>query len=37
MAKTKNSNELPYIGYGLGLRKEHSNKVLHETPNVDGL
>lgn len=35
MAITKNSNERPYLGYGLGLRKEHYETVLNERPNVD--
>lgn len=35
MALTKNSNERPYLGYGLGLRKEHYETVLNERPNVD--
>lgn len=35
MATTKNSNERPYLGYGLGLRKEHYETVLNERPNVD--
>ena len=35
MATTKNSNERPYLGYGLGLRKEHYETVLNERPDVD--
>lgn len=35
MTKTKNPNERPYLGYGLGLRKEHYETVLNERPNVD--
>ena len=35
MALTKNSDERPYLGYGLGLRKEHYETVLAERPNVD--
>lgn len=35
MAITKNSNERPYLGYGLGLRKEHYETILNERPNVD--
>ena len=35
MTTTKNSNERPYLGYGLGLRKEHYETVLAERPNVD--
>ena len=30
MTTTKNSNERPYLGYGLGLRKEHYETVLNE-------
>lgn len=35
MTTTKNSNERPYLGYGLGLRKEHYETVLNEQPDVD--
>ena len=35
MTTTKNSNERPYLGYGLGLRKEHYETVLNERPDVD--
>lgn len=35
MTTTKNSNDRPYLGYGLGLRKEHYETVLAERPNVD--
>jgi len=33
MSASKNSR--PYLGYGLGLRKEHYETVLAERPNVD--
>ena len=31
----KNLEERPYLGYGLGLRKEHYEDVLADRPNVD--
>ena len=35
MPVSDNKNERPYLGYGLGLRKEHYETVLAERPNVD--
>lgn len=35
MPITDNKNERPYLGYGLGLRKEHYETVLAERPDVD--
>lgn len=35
MSKTKNTTDRPYLGYGLGLRKDHYESVLAERPNVD--
>ncbi|MGD8583436.1 MAG: DUF692 domain-containing protein [Gammaproteobacteria bacterium] len=35
MAAYEHSNSRPYLGYGLGLRKEHYETVLAERPNVD--
>jgi len=35
MPKTKNDSNRPYLGYGLGLRKEHYETVLNERPDVD--
>ena len=32
---TESKNNRPYLGYGLGLRKEHYETVLTERPNVD--
>ena len=34
MAKSGN-NPRPYLGFGLGLRKDHYEAVLAERPNVD--
>ena len=35
MPISDNTNERPYLGYGLGLRKEHYETVLAERPDVD--
>ena len=35
MTATENSNERPYLGYGLGLRKDHFEAVLADKPDVD--
>lgn len=35
MAAEQNSNIRPYLGYGLGLRREHYETVLAERPQVD--
>ena len=35
MAADEHSNSRPYLGYGLGLRKEHYEIVLAERPKVD--
>jgi len=35
MSTDSQSNSRPYLGYGLGLRKEHYDAVLAECPNVD--
>ncbi len=35
MLKTNHSQDRPYLGYGLGLRKDHFETVLAERPNVD--
>lgn len=35
MVTTKHNNNRPYLGYGLGLRKEHYETVLSEQPDVD--
>jgi uncharacterized protein (UPF0276 family) len=35
MVNTELSNNRPYLGYGLGLRKEHYETVLAERPEVD--
>ena len=35
MPVSDNKNERPYLGYGLGLRKEHYETVLAERPDVD--
>ena len=35
MITHKHLNNRPYLGYGLGLRKEHYETVLAERPNVD--
>lgn len=35
MATTEDNRNLPYLGYGLGLRKEHYETVLAEQPDVD--
>lgn len=35
MIVEKNENGRPYLGYGLGLRKEHYDAVLKERPEVD--
>ena len=35
MSADEHSNSRPYLGYGLGLRKEHYETVLAERPNVD--
>ncbi len=35
MLTTNQSHERPYLGYGLGLRKDHFETVLAERPNVD--
>ena len=35
MAADEHSNSRPYLGYGLGLRKEHYETVLAERPKVD--
>lgn len=35
MTITENNNNRPYLGYGLGLRKEHYETVLSEKPKVD--
>lgn len=32
---TSNNSNRPYLGYGLGLRKEHYETVLSERPDVD--
>ena len=33
--KASQTNERPYLGYGLGLRKDHYEDVLNERPAVD--
>lgn len=35
MAANEHNNSRPYLGYGLGLRKEHYDAVLAERPKVD--
>lgn len=35
MASNEQSSNRPYLGYGLGLRKEHYETVLNERPDVD--
>jgi len=35
MSTNETTNNRPYLGYGLGLRKEHYDAVLTERPNVD--
>ena len=35
MNTNKSNSNRPYLGYGLGLRKEHYEAVLSERPNVD--
>ena len=35
MITNKSDSNRPYLGYGLGLRKEHYEAVLSERPNVD--
>ena len=35
MVADEHSNSRPYLGYGLGLRKEHYETVLAERPKVD--
>jgi len=35
MAADEHNNSRPYLGYGLGLRKEHYDAVLAERPKVD--
>lgn len=35
MAADEHTNNRPYLGYGLGLRKEHYDTVLAERPKVD--
>ena len=35
MNANKSNNNRPYLGYGLGLRKEHYETVLTERPKVD--
>ena len=35
MTITENNSNRPYLGYGLGLRKEHYETVLSEQPKVD--
>lgn len=35
MTVTNNSNQRPYLGYGLGLRKEHYETILNEKPDID--
>lgn len=35
MISDEYNNNRPYLGYGLGLRKEHYETVLTERPNVD--
>ena len=35
MSTDRHSNSRPYLGYGLGLRKEHYEAVLAERPKVD--
>lgn len=35
MSFDNNKSDRPYLGYGLGLRKEHYDAVLAERPNVD--
>lgn len=35
MPTPENLNERPYLGYGLGLRKEHYETILAERPDVD--
>lgn len=35
MAADEHTNSRPYLGYGLGLRKEHYDTVLAERPPVD--
>lgn len=35
MNTNKSNSSRPYLGYGLGLRKEHYETVLSERPNVD--
>ena len=35
MVADEHSNSRPYLGYGLGLRKEHYETVLAERPRVD--
>ena len=35
MDTNKSNSSRPYLGYGLGLRKEHYETVLSERPNVD--
>ena len=35
MVTEQTNNTRPYLGYGLGLRKEHYDTVLDERPNVD--
>lgn len=35
MTANKDDTARPYLGYGLGLRKEHFESVLTERPNVD--
>ncbi len=35
MVADEHSNSRPYLGYGLGLRKEHYDAVLADRPNVD--
>ena len=37
MASDEHNRNRPYLGYGLGLRKEHYETVLAERPNVDWL
>lgn len=35
MLTDEHNNDRPFLGYGLGLRKEHYEAVLSEHPNVD--
>ena len=35
MSTSESNNNRPYLGYGLGLRKEHYETVLAERPDVD--